>query len=213
MVLYLICHTTTQADGFYIDFGSVLPGLPPTYGGATQDPGTWMSIGATGMTANLVGISGLMTSAFLILDAENANGTLGTDNGFPDGRLLGDNFYSSTGTEWSITVGGLAGELYDVYYFQPSYSVVSTGDFMVGNQPANPLTEHAKTLISGVTWDVVRDVQVIGGELSISSVSTEGYRGLAGLQIVAVPEPSAYTLVGAGLLVVILVRRLATRGV
>jgi hypothetical protein len=203
VVLFLTLHTATYADGIYVDFGDILPGLPSSYGGAAQVPGVWNVIATTGMTVNLVGTSGSATPAFLTLEAESASGTIGTDNGYPDGRLLGDNFYCSDGINWSITLGGLPEGLYDVYYFQPSYYMVSTGEFTFADQRASSLTDHAKTLIPGVTWRAVRDVQVVGGELSIASASTAGYRGLAGLQIVTVPEPSAFGLFGLGSLVVV----------
>ena len=202
-VFFAVCvfaiHTTC-ADGVYVDFGNVLPGLPSSYGGAAQVPGTWNAIATTGTTAGLVGTSGSATSVFLTLQAESASGTTGIDNGYPDGRLLGDNFYSSDGMNWSITVGGLPDGRYDVYYFQPAYELVSTGEFTVGDRRAEPLTSHGLTLVSGVTWDAVRDVQVVGGELSIVSASIAGYRGLAGLQIVAVPEPSVFGVFAVGLL-------------
>jgi len=36
VVLFLTLHTATYADGIYVDFGDILPGLPSSYGGAAQ---------------------------------------------------------------------------------------------------------------------------------------------------------------------------------
>jgi hypothetical protein len=181
--------------------------LPSSYAAAAPAPGVWNHVDTLGTTSNLVDLSGTPTGISINVSATTASGSNGSssDN---DSLLLQFQMHASNNVPWSVTFNGLANGEYDVYYYAPSHSAVSTGTFTLEGVLMPEMDTIVQSLSQGVNWDVAT-VNITDGELNFESVSTFWYRGLAGIQIVAVPEPSTTGLIlgACVLLSVALVRR------
>ena len=178
-----------------LDFGTVY-GTPATsYGAAAGQAGVWnlVDLGTTGLV-NLLGASSGVSVAVSASTGTGAYVAPGND----DELLLNDNFFSSSGGSWSVSFSGLGNGDYAIYLYAPSNPVVPTGDVHVGAAPLVPSIpgDISSTLIEGTTW--VRVVApVTGGSLAISSAGMP-ISGLAGLQIVPLPEPRPVVQLASG---------------
>jgi hypothetical protein len=183
-------------DSFNIDFGSWF-GLPTnSYGAAALQPGHWneAGLGVTSLTDAL----GFSTSVTMDVSSSLDNGHALDPAIVPDEVLLFDNFYSSFGLTWQASISGLSPMEYDVYLYAPSHPLVPTGDMTVnGAAVASIEGDPGGSLIEGTSYVVVSTV-ASDGTISISGNSA-AFSGLAGLQLVPVPEPSleGLLLVGA----------------
>ena len=194
------CMVFTQlvsAAGFNIDFGSAFTGLPSTYSAASGQAGVWNDVFANG---NLQDTTGAATSVAVTPIVGNPNGQIGaaTTN---DELLLGDFFFFSSG--WNVDFAGLTDGLYDVYYYAPSSTGVSTGAFTANGTSITEIPgDSVSNLIQGTSYDVLSGVSVSGGTLSLASTGgvLELNFGLAGLQLVPVPEPASLALFAVGLM-------------
>lgn len=168
--------------------------LASTYGAAASQPGTWNHVSTTGITSDLLDLNGDATGVSINLTATSATGDAGLPNATDDdSELLKYNFYSSDGNAWSVSLSGVASGDYEVYYYAPGHSNVSTGTFTVEGIVQSELATDIRTLSQGVSWDVAT-VTVSDGSIDLQSTNISGNRGLAGIQIVAVPEPETLSL-------------------
>jgi hypothetical protein len=173
--------------GLNVDFGTDY-GIPAaSYGAASGQAGDWNLVGL-GVTA-LVDLGGGASGVSLSL----ASTTDGGDNGVvptnDDETLLHDNFFSSSGSGWSVSLSGLGDGYYRVYLYAPANFAVSSGAMSVGGVPVASIPGNSSTLVEGSSWVSV-DVAVAGGALAISG-SSAGASGLAGLQLVPIVPPAA----------------------
>ena len=67
--------------------------------------------------------------------------------------------------------------------------------------PGSRFVRTSNTFDQGVDWQVLSGGQVVNGTLSVIPTTTEGARGLAGFQIVSVPEPNVSILAEASALI------------
>ena len=112
--------------------------------------------------------------------------------------LLFDNFFSSDGLTWQANVSGLAPVSYHVYLYAPSNPSVPSGDMTVnGAAVASIEGDTLGTLIAGTSYVMVPTVAA-GGTIAISG-SASPLSGLAGLQLVPVPEPDGPLALLAGI--------------
>ena len=115
--------------------------------------------------------------------------------------MLDDNFFASGGENWSLTISGLSNGLYNFYYYAPSNGSVDTGPFTVNGVAAASIAgDNSSPLTEGLNWEVVSNVSVTNGTITVLSTDTAGIRGLAGLQLAVVPEPSAISLLALGII-------------
>ena len=172
--------------GFNIDFGKTYPAPSKTYAAAGAQPGQWSSIGAVGDTT-LVGLIGGSSRVTLTLAASNASAASPTVPTNDDQRLLYDEFSSSDGASWSVTLSHVADGDYHVFLYAPSD--ISSGPMNVGGVSVPSLPgDPGGTLNPGISFTSV-DVTVSGGTLTITGSSSSGTStGLAGLQIVPVED-------------------------
>ena len=192
-----------SATGFNIDFGSAFPGLPSSYGAASGQAGTWNDVSASG---TLLDTTGSLTSVAVNLIAVGSVIGQAGDNTTLNERLLGDNFFFDSG--WDISISNLPNGLYDVYYYASMSLAVSTGAFSINGTPVNEVLGIATNdppLTQSDSYDVLTSVSVVSGTLVFSQVGggTFGNVGLAGLQLVPVPEPASLALLAFGLLAIV----------
>ncbi|MCG8450813.1 MAG: hypothetical protein MI725_14690 [Pirellulales bacterium] len=184
-----------SAAGFNVDFGDDFTGLPSTYGAASGQTGTWNDVSANG---TLQDITGTATTVSVTLIVGNPSGQINsaTTN---DEILLGDNFFFSSG--WNVDFANLPDGLYDVYYYAPSNGAVSTGVFTINGATQTELPgDPGSSLSLGTSYDFLSGVSVVGGTLSLASTGgvLESNFGLAGLQLIPVPEPASFILFAVG---------------
>jgi hypothetical protein len=161
-----------------IDFGAARPDVPSSYAGAANQSGTWNKI-SSNSTNNLVDINNVSTSISLEVTAEQLGGS---SPGGPN--LTKDNFFSSNGTTWKVEITGISNGIYDIYYYAPTHSSVSTGSFYINSALQNSISGSGNNELSqGTDWGMLSGVTVSNSTLTLESYSTSSYRGLAGLQI------------------------------
>ena len=168
----------TTALRLNIDFGATMPDVPSGYAGAANQSGTWNKI-SSNSTNNLVDINNVSTSISLEVTAQHLTGQ--TRSG---ANLTTDNFYSNNGVSWKVEITGVSNGIYDIYYYAPAHSSVSTGSFYINSALQNSISGSSNNQLSqGTDWDILSGVKVSNSTLTLESYSTSGYRGLAGLQI------------------------------
>jgi hypothetical protein len=169
---------TTTALRLNIDFGAERPDVPSGYAGAANQSGTWNKI-SSNSTNNLVDINNVSTSISLEVTAGTLNGNIGSG-----ANLTTDNFYSNNGVSWKVEITGFSNGIYDIYYYAPAHSSVSTGSFYINSSLQNSISgSNNNELSQGTDWGMLSGVTVSNSTLTLESYLTSGYRGLAGLQI------------------------------
>lgn len=201
MYMILLFSLPAYAEDFNIDFGSTYPGLiDSSFGGAAEQPGTWNPV--TGFIGSgLMDINGLSTDVSYLIEAASIEGFeeyggSGNSNG---SILVDDNFYSSSGKNWSVSFNGFDSGIYNIFYYGPAKDSVNTGSLSVNGTSANSVSGYIYTssFIKGTHYDVAENVVVDDGTLTLISSDMSGTRGLAGMQVVQVavaPEPVSSTL-------------------
>ena len=168
----------TTALRLNIDFGAASPDVPSGYAGAANQSGTWNKI-SSNSTNNLVDINNVSTSISLEVTAGTLSGNIGSG-----ANLTTDNFYSNNGVSWKVEITGFSNGIYDIYYYAPAHSSVSTGSFYINSSLQNSISgSNNNELSQGTDWGMLSGVTVSNSTLTLESYSTSGYRGLAGLQI------------------------------
>jgi hypothetical protein len=201
-----------------VDFGYFDPAPSATYGAAAGQAGVWNKVPDLGITDNLLGLSGSATTISVNVLADNNSGNAGNfEPGNDTSALRNDNFFSTPavvlGTPWSVTFSNLDNGTYSLYYYAPENQIVVTGPFSANGVSGTDLRGNlAATLVQGQDWQVVTGITVTNGTLAINETSDSEYAGLAGLQLVKIPEPSSMPLAaGALLLLAARFRRLDRR--
>jgi hypothetical protein len=202
-----------EASDLNIDFGNADGGPSSGFGAAAGQAGSWNVI-ADGNQQSLVNLAGLTTSAQITVTASSFAGANSDPAHSGDlAALLDDNFYSNPNTSWSFTITGLTDGYYDIYYYAPSNAGVDTGNFTLnGNAISNIPGDDGNGFTEGVDWEVYPDLDITAGSLTAVSSSINEFQGLAGLQIVAVPESSAWRMTMLGLVGVAAVCRMRRKG-
>ena len=168
----------TTALRLNIDFGAASPDVPSGYAGAANQSGTWNKI-SSNSTNNLVDINNVSTSISLEVTAQFLTGQSGSG-----ANLTTDNFYSNNGVSWKVEITGFSNGIYDIYYYAPAHSSVSTGSFYINSTLQNSISGSSNNQLSqGTDWEILSGVKVSNSTLTLESFSTSSYRGLAGLQI------------------------------
>ena len=163
-----------------IDFGAAKTDVPSSYAGAANQSGTWNKI-SSNSTNNLVDIDNVSTSISLEVTAGSLGGSYGGGSG---ADLIKDNFFSSNGASWKVEITGISNGIYDIYYYAPNHSAVSTGSFYINSALQNSIPGSGNNELSqGTDWGMLSGVTVSNSTLTLESYSTSSYRGLAGLQI------------------------------
>lgn len=197
----------THAALFNIDFGDVRGTPDATYGAAIGQTGSWNTITSAGPTA-LFELSGSATTASVSCIAEDYGGYYGS-NGINE-RLVDDNFYTTAPGAWNVSITGLENGTYNVSYYAPNNISVGTGNFTINSTSVSSIPgSYDGALIQGVSWDIVHNVAVTDGTMTLTYIGGGGaYNGLAGMQISAVPESASYALAfGAMCGIAALIRR------
>jgi len=194
-----VAGSSVLSQSFNIDFGNANPAPAATYGAASGSAGFWNPY--AGGPMGLANLSGSPTAVTI------SGGPTGFLAGFNDPLTLGDDDallddYIGIPFIDTWTVSGLAAGTYDVYGYTWTFGPLSTGidvngqgvQVIGGVWPGSftPGTYSYHTVTLAANQPLVIDVYSINGALGT----------IAGLQIVAVPAPSAGALlaIGAGLL-------------
>jgi hypothetical protein len=179
-----------------VDFGRYHGPPANSYGAASGQTGTWNEVGAG--VSPLVDTSGALAGVSLALTTGSAAGNTGVTASDDAERLLFDHFFSSVGATWTVDVRGLESGSYRVYLYAPSHSAVSTGELTVNGTPVASLPgDIGANLIEGVSYASVL-AELTDGTLALSGV-VDVYGGLAGLQVVPLPEPGRAALFATGI--------------
>ena len=209
LALFAFAPVAQGAAGFNIDFGTAYGVPAASYEASSGQAGSW-NLAGLGVTA-LVDVSGSPSDVSVNVVAVFDTGAIGGSPTNGDELLLNDNFYGLITASWSADLTGLATGDYLVFLYAPSNTAVPTGDMTVGGVPVASISGDAgSTLIEGTSWVSVQ-VAVTGGPLAISGARA-GSSGLAGLQVVPLPEPSQVTLLASSLACVALLARRRGRG-
>lgn len=234
----LACATTTiSAQIININFNAAFPtrSVSDSYGGAAGQAGFWNTVGEPG-PVSLKTIDGETSDVTLSLSVGTHDdtssgmspvlemrGSTSDSHSAPFHYLLTTNFYAAeagTGVNitpyWTLEMNGLANGTYDLYYYAPTNSFISTGNFTANGVSATSIEGGVGSeLIQGVHWDKL-ELEVTDGSLIASTIDNpQRYTGLAGIQLVrtsltAVPEPGEIAFVcGALGLAFCVVRRRA----
>lgn len=188
-----------------VDFGRYHGPPADGYGAASGQTGIWNEAGRG--VSPLIDTSGAPAGVSLTLTTDSDAGNTGVAVSDDDERLLFDHFFSSVGATWTVGVSGLESGSYRVYLYAPSHSAVATGEMTLNGTPVASLSgDIGANLIEGVSYASVL-AQLTDGKLAISGV-VDVHGGLAGLQVVPLPEPGRALLCAAGIGVLqILARR------
>ena len=197
--LLLTGLVSAEAQSFNVNFGLSAP-LSTSFGAAANQAGVWNIIN-NGNAATLQNLAGTNTSVQMTVTADNFSGLGGNHTG--DLLSLLDLNFFTNGTSWVVSVVGLTDGLYDLYYYAPSNGSIDTGAFTVnGLNAANITGDNTSPLTQGLNWQVLNNITVTGGTLTMTA--PPGFTGLGGLQLVAVPEPGTAALLGGGLVFVLI---------
>jgi hypothetical protein len=200
----LIASGSVYAQSLNIDFGGEAGTPLSTYSAAAGQSGIWTTVTSetTSTVYNLAGTaSGVTISTTYTGDWLAFNGYSGSGNGAGN-AFLDDNFFVPSGCTWMVTISNLANGTYSVYYYAPNSTSVATGDFTINGAACSSINGNdvsgSANLVEGTSYDVLANIEVTNGTLTLTSGSSTSYAGLAGLQLVltSVPEPSAFALAG-----------------
>ena len=196
----LLAAASAHAVVFNIDFGTDF-GNPLEGYAAAGGAGRWNWI-QNGDPKELYdgGYNYQTTPVMLTVSADEYQGSSTSSD-----PLFSDFFYSYGGSDpsWSVAITGLSDGAYDVYYYAPNHPYLVTGDFTInglGVSSINGGSVAAGSLIKGSSWDVAQSVVVSGGTLTLQAKPMAGadFIGLAGLQIISIPEPATYAALMGG---------------
>ncbi len=211
----LAISATALAVPINVDFG--LKGhviTSTTFGAASGQTGNWNNITAFSTPSGIVDIGGNATSVAITVTA----GTMGGIFPLPTGdanALMEDNFFSSSGASWTISITGLSGTLFDIYLYEPHHGAVGTGSGTVEGIAFSNINGNFSlgTFVLDSNYHLLSGVTITGGTLTATGSQPGTHSGIAGIQVVplaAVPEPGTLGLLTAGLLGLAFARRSKT---
>lgn len=193
-----------SAQNFNVDFG-IEHGIPSSaFGAAASQPGFWNNFSAQPIAQPLSNLAGNPTTVMLGLTADDYNGFSGTSAAHTGDflALLDDNFYSNDTHPWLLSISGLSNGTYDFYYYGTAMHLLTRAHSLSNGIAAASIPgSTSNTFDQGVDWQVLPGVSVVDGMLTVIPTTTDGFRGLAGFQVVVVPEPSSLRLCICGGLV------------
>lgn len=199
----LVC--TIHGDPFegtgpaiHVDLGGFHGPPGDDYEAAARLSGVWNEAGL-GTTA-LVDEHGLPTGTSVVVTADVDTGSSGAV-GAPGERLLGDNVYSGPGDPtWSVALVELPAGAYLIHLYAPTNTAVATGGLDIAGLRLPSIPGSAShTLERGTSWTSIAVIHPAGTlEISGDATGIATYAGLAGLQLVPLPEPTSGTLLGVG---------------
>lgn len=177
--------------------------------------------GGSSTYANLLDNSGATTT--LSLATATANGIYqiqNTDPGANNARLLNGYINGGGANSTTFTLTGIPYLQYDIYVYFGSDTAGRTGTVSDGTTTYDFSAMGSAALASGGTFVQTTDTggsnpsadyavfSSLSGSSKTITATIPAFGGLAGIQIVAVPEPATLTLVGlGGLAMLVLVRR------
>ena len=176
-----------------------------TFGAASGQSGYWNNITAFSTPSGIVDIGGNATSVAITVTAGTMAGISGLFPLDDANALMEDNFFSSSGRSWTISITGLSGTLFDIYLYEPHHSAVGTGSGMVEGITFSNINGNfvGGTFVLDSNYLLLSGVTITGGTLTVTGAQSGTYSGIAGIQVVplaAVPEPGTLGLLTAGLL-------------
>ena len=198
-----------------IDLGVFYGAPSEDYESAARIGGVWNEAGLG--TTPLVDATGTTSTASVHVIADSDAGWVGGAISGGDELLLRDNvFTGGAAPVWSIDIDDLPAGGYLVHLYAPSNSGVPTGRLTVGGIPLPGLSGSASsTLERGTSWTSIAVIHA-GGTLEIVGDATgvASNAGLAGLQLLPLPEPGMGSLLlpGVGGLVMLGRRKRSSTG-
>lgn len=196
----LLAASSAHAVVFNIDFGTDFGNPIETYAAAGV-AGRWNWIQDGDPIELFDGASIYQTTPVMLTVTADVH-----QGSSPSTDALFSDFIYSYGTSdpsWGVAISGLSDGTYDVYYYAPHHPSLVTGDFTingVGVSSIKGASVAAGDLVKGASWDVAKGVVVSGGTLTLQAKSNSklDYIGLAGLQIISIPEPATYAALMGG---------------
>ena len=210
-MLVVILTAQTFASITYIDFcteGNT--SLPSSYAAAADSAGVWNGVGgAVGTTSNLLDISGEQTSVDLTVSSTYSSMIkINTDHQALNTLLQECVYATNSGYPWTVRLTGLENGEYDVYVYAPANPLIVLWDYSLNGVIHSDLITGSRdvSLDEGVDYEISR-VTVSGGSIVISGDSDDYFTGLAGIQIIAIPEPASVIMFLTGGFIVAALRR------
>jgi len=197
--------TEALAESINIDFGDGFAStLGDSFGAAADQLGRWNTIDSIGTTSPLLGLDGSATDVSLDLvgpaDVGETSAWLTGDLAL----LMSDSFLTDLNlpapTPWTVTLTGIDDGVYDIYVYAPSSSLIRTGPYTINGFALSDVNgSPIASFVEGTNYGLLSGLSVTGGSIILESTATSGSVGLAGIQLVQVPEPATTLLLVMGL--------------
>ena len=200
----VLCASLSGATEINLSFRAVASNtglsLDSSFGGAAERAGFWNILSTSSGSTQLSMLNGQSGPSFNWISGNSGYITVSSAETGGINLLLTSNFIQYPTYSFSLT--GLGNGTYSFYYYSFTRGDIPTGQLLVNGVTGSQVVGRGESvtgpLTLGVDYGVV-NVDVTGGTLNVSANSLSSWVGLAGFQLVAVPEPSTYGLVLGGL--------------